>query len=186
MAEQSGEHLRSQVVFVFVAFAFGMMLSALLLQKNQAQATKISPLLTFKGSDKFLEDLPPAIAGPYHELDQTLRRKQLALLEAAAWHYVLSEQAQQQGISLAEANTRLLASETVTDEEVNAFYAQHQATLKRAFFEVRHEIAALLLQQKQQARRQQILADLQARGDLGILLEPLPPLPPKAIVPSEG
>lgn len=178
MSDTSSDLLRSKIIFSFVAFALGMMVSALILQKNtSAPLPQTTPLMTYKGSDKGLEDLPLSVAMPYYELANETITKQRAMLEEAALQLFIAEQAKATQRTYEETQAVLFEKSAISDDEINRFYNEHKDEIKQPFFEIRDEITAYLTQQKRFEARNLIIKELTQKGDLAILLEkPVSPI----------
>jgi len=157
---------RNQFVPVFFAFAFGMVLSNLLHQRQNEVLPESSYLLAYKGIDKTIEELPADLADQLRALDQDYRNKKKALMNDAGLRFYVLEYAQEHEMSFDQAAEQLFSMDTPSEEALAGYYREHQETIGRPFFEVKASISRFLLQQRAKKLRQEALAKLDADKDL--------------------
>ncbi len=159
---------RSQLILMFVAFAFGMILSNLLTQSRALQEApdREEVLITYRGMDKTLDDLPEDIATAYRALSARTAREQQLLLQTAALQWALAEYAQTHELSDEEAARAYLDWRVPDEQAIGAFYRQQSALIDKPFFEVKEEIARYLGAQQVKQVRQLRLTEMMERGDL--------------------
>lgn len=126
------------------------------------------------GEPLILQNLEERLAGELRRLEnqryQLLEQGLTRLIEER----LLAAEAARRGVSPEE----LLATEVegkvepVTDSQVDTFYSENQARLRRPKAEISDQIRAYLTQQRAQARRQELVAGLRARHRVEVLLEP--------------
>ncbi|MDX1451423.1 MAG: hypothetical protein R3183_02620 [Oleiphilaceae bacterium] len=160
---------RTQLILMFFAFSFGMILSNLLgqgqLMKGK-QATGEEILLTYRGIDKTIHDLPEEIAAAYSEVSEKLQREQVYLLHNAALQWQLNDYAAQHDLAMDEAAHRYFDWQTPDEQAISRFYHEQADRLAKPFYQVKQEINDYLSLQRAKQARQQRLAELIERGDL--------------------
>ena len=69
MNENQRQQNRSKFTFAFASFAFGMLISATIMNASKTPSPEqAEPLISYKGSDYTLGDLPSSVAMPYYEM----------------------------------------------------------------------------------------------------------------------
>ena len=166
---KQAHNTRSQLILMFVAFAFGMILSNLLAQSRAVQdATEPQEevLLTYRGLDKTLADLPEDIAERYRIVTERTHREQQSLLHAAALRWAFAEYAQDHELDLEDAAQAYLGWEAPDDQSVSRFYQEQSTLIDKPFYEVKDNISHYLGEQRARQARMLRLAEMVERGDL--------------------
>jgi protein-disulfide isomerase len=177
--------IRGTFTYVFFAFSFGLLISALVMKHTStAKADSSQALITYKGVDKTLKDLPLTIAMPLFQLEKSVYDEKSRLLEEAAIQMYIGELAKKNKQTEDQVRADLFKVDKVSDDEVNAFYKANQAHIKQPFFEIKDRIAAYLKAQEVQKKRIALLDKMKKDGDLAILIKP--PVSPVVTVNTKG
>ncbi len=100
MNEVQRQQNRSKFTFAFAAFALGMLVSATIMNATKSPSeAQTEALISFKGSEFTLSELPTSIAMPYYEMEQEHYKQQRSLLEAAAIQLTAMDEAIKENIS---------------------------------------------------------------------------------------
>lgn len=160
---------RDTMIPLFFAFSFGMILSNLLgqqrLERDEEEADYV---MTYKGVDLRVEDLPEDQASALSALYQEKQSQRKVLLEQAAVALLINDHARFNGVSFEKAAEVLFDPGPVEENEIETYYKAHSSKLDRPYFEVRDSIRKLVRQHKILTLRQRHLDDLLVKGDLAI------------------
>ena len=85
---------------LFFAFCFGMVLSTMLNQRPVNPEVSEEPLMTYRGLDKYLEDLPSDIASKLQKEHQAFLTAKQGYLEDAALRFKVLDYAEKSNLSL--------------------------------------------------------------------------------------
>lgn len=166
-AEKS-DHSRKTFIMVFFAFALGMILSSLLSQKPlTAPSDREQVLITYRGIDQTIADLPEGLASEYCARQAETQAQQIKLLSSAAISFYVTEHAAKEGVSFEQALNTLFPISQPDEAQVSEFYQNNREALKhQPYYEVKDDIVAWL--QKAQARqlRHAVLARLVDQSDV--------------------
>lgn len=175
---------RSRFTFIFVAFAFGMLISALIMQQTTPPLEDSKTLLTYEGVDYGLEDLPGGPANQYAEVSNRLADEQKVILEDAALQLFIADRAKKDNKTFAQMEQELLAPAPVTEEQISAFYEANQTQLNQPFFQIKDRIADYLRQQALQKQRHKLVHQLMDDGR--VMLHITRPGSPKVDILTQG
>lgn len=185
MNENQRQQNRSKFTFAFAAFAFGMLISATIMNASKTPTEEqASALISYKGSDYTLADLPSSIAMPYYEMEHEHFDKQRAFMEEAALQLVAADKAKKENISEAAAREQLLATTPPTEEEINQFFEANKDRISKPLYEIKGDINQYLTQQKVREKRFAVLGELESKGDFALLISP--PKSPAVSINTEG
>jgi len=185
MNENQRQQNRSKFTFAFAAFAFGMLISATIINANKGpSADAVGELINYKGSSYTLNDLPTSVAMPYYEMEHEHFEKQRAFLGEAVIQLVAAEQAKKENISEEEAIKKLLTVAPPSEEEINNFFETNKDRISKPFYEVKADITQYLTQQKEREKRLSLLAELEQKGDFSLLIQA--PTSPTVFIDTEG
>lgn len=165
---------RATFIPLFFAFSFGMVLSNLIGQQ-QMKKQPLAPdyVMTYRGIDLTIDELPPHQAEQLKALVNEQRQAQQAILEQVAVALHVSEYAEAEGLSFDDAGNQLFAPGDISEEELESYFNDNSAAIGKDFYEVKDAIRSHLRREKILARRQQLLDDMTARGDLALNLSAL-------------
>jgi len=164
-----GKH---QLIMLFFAFSLGMILANLLGNRFFQEESALSDntvLISFRGEDKFLGDLPDDFAEAYLDLEEKTRKQKEILLENAALLWYLREHAGSRELSEQAAFQALFSEAQVSKEEVSTYYRENEALIGKPFHEVRNVIRSRLLRSRGLEARERVLNEMRKSGDLVIL-----------------
>ncbi len=160
---------RNQFIFIFFAFAFGMILSNLIGQARHDDAgsgKNRDVLITLRGIDFYLEDLPEPLAQRYQDIEADAAKQQSALLHSFALEQYVSDYAIEKRISFEQAADKLFALVPIDDAMVNDYYQRHAKTIDKPFYQVEGDIRKQLQQMAARKARFEKLQQLAAKGDM--------------------
>ncbi|WP_250656712.1 DsbA family protein [Alkalimarinus coralli] len=185
MNENQRQQNRSKFTFAFAAFALGMLISATIMNAAKTPSEEqTDALISFKGSDFTLSDLPTSVAMPYYEMEHEHFEKQRAFLEEAALQLVAAEQAKKENISEEAAREKLLAVSPPSEEDVNRFFEANKERISKPLYEIKDDITQYLMQQKVREKRFSVLGELESKGEFALLIRP--PKSPAVTIETEG
>ncbi|UZE95663.1 DsbA family protein [Alkalimarinus alittae] len=185
MNENQRQQNRSKFTFAFAAFAFGMLISATIMNASKTpSADQPDALISYKGSDFTLSELPTSVAMPYYEMAHEHYEKQRAFLEEAALQLVAAELATKENISEELAREQLLSITPPSEDDVNRFFEANKERISKPFYEIKGDIAQYLTQQKVREKRFSVLGELERKGDFALLVKP--PKSPAVSIDTEG
>lgn len=185
MNENQRQQNRSKFTFAFASFAFGMLISATIMNASKAPSEEqADALISFKGSDFTLSDLPSSVAMPYYEMEHEHFEKQRAFMEEAALQLIAAELAKKDSISEELAREQLLAITPPSENEVNRFFEANKDRISKPLYEVKDDIAQYLTQQKVREKRFSVLGEMESKGDFALLIKP--PKSPAVSIDTEG
>lgn len=185
MNENQRQQNRSKFTFAFAAFAFGMLISATIMNAAKEPSTEPAPaLISYKGSDFTLNELPTSVAMPYYEMEHEHFEQQRAFLEEAAIQLVVAEQAKAQNTTEIEAREQLLSVSPPSEEDINRFFEANKERINKPLYEIKNDIVQYLTQQKIREKRFSLLGELQSKGEFAILVKP--PQSPAISIDTEG
>ena len=98
-----------------------------------------------------------------------LKRK---AIQSIADDYVLRQAARQAHQRVAEYMKRQGGASAVSDEDARKYYDQHKAQYHQPYEQVRASILETILSQREEERRQTILARLRSRDPLKVMIDP--------------
>ncbi len=163
---------KNQFILMFFAFSFGMILSNLIGQKNANAPKELAPrevLLTYRGYDKYVDDLPAHLVEPYRALESEYQHKQHELLISAGLYLHIENYALQQNIDMDKAAEALFELSEPDEQQVREFYYSKAAFVDKPFYEVKPDISRYLKQRAAASARLSVLNELMQRGDLVLL-----------------
>jgi protein-disulfide isomerase len=153
--------------------AIGTLIGLMTLISMRVTAEELPAVVaTVQGQPIASEDLTNALRGELLRLEiqryQTLREK----LDDLIANKIFSLEAAQRGVSVQqfvhdEINAKI---QTVTPEQVQAFYEANKSRIKQPFEKVSEQITSYLQQQAQERRRQALLKELQPRYPVTVAL----------------
>lgn len=185
MNENQRQHNRSKFTFAFAAFAFGMLISASIINASKDPLDNVvSELIYYKGSSYTLSDLPTSVAVPYYNMEHEHFEKQRAFLEEAVIQLVAAEHAKNQNISEEDALKNLLTVSPPSEEDINGFFEANKKRISKPFHEIKADIAQYLTQQKTSEKRLSLLAELEQSGDFSLLIQA--PESPTVFIDTKG
>ena len=185
MNENQRQQNRSKFTFAFAAFAFGMLISATIMNASKSPPEEqAGALISYKGSDFTLSELPSSIAMPYYEMEHEHFEKQRAFMEEAAIQLVAAEKAKKENISETAAREQLLATTPPSEEEINGFFEANKDRISKPLYEIKDDITQYLTQQKVREKRFAVLGELESKGDFALLIKP--PKSPAVAIDTEG
>ncbi|MFD2231621.1 DsbA family protein [Alkalimarinus sediminis] len=185
MNEIQRQQNRSKFTFAFAAFAFGMLISATIMNASKSPSEEQSEaLISYKGSDYTLSDLPSSVAMPYYEMEHEHFDKQRAFMEEAVLQLVAAEKAKQDNISEREALEQLLTITPPSEDEINGFFEANKDRISKPLYEIKDDISQYLTQQKVREKRFAVLGELESKGDFALLIKP--PKSPAVAIDTEG
>jgi protein-disulfide isomerase len=130
------------------------------------------PIATINGAPIHESDL--GIEGELISLEQQAYQIRMTALEATIADKLLSNEADRRGVSLqallnAEVNVHV---KDTSDAEVEAFYEQQKARIRRPLEEVREQIVSLLKDSQYKTAREAYVDKLRAAAEVKIALDP--------------
>jgi protein-disulfide isomerase len=177
--------IRGTFTYVFFAFSFGLLISALVMKHTSTTHTDSSQaLIAYKGVDKTLKDLPLSIAMPLFQIEKSVYEEKTRLLDEAAIRMYISDLAKKTKQTEDEVTAQLFKGNKISDKEVDAFYKANEAKIKQPFFEIKDRIAAYLKAQEIQKKRIALLDKLKESGDFALLIKP--PVSPIVTINTKG
>jgi len=93
-------------------------------------------------------------------------------IQSIADEYILQQAANESHLSVAEYMRRQGGTGSVSDEDAQKYYDQHKAQYRQPYAQARASILNTILEQREQVRRQTILAKLRSRDPLKVMIEP--------------
>ena len=173
MNENQRQQNRSKFTFAFASFAFGMLISATIMNASKTPSPEqAEPLISYKGSDYTLGDLPSSVAMPYYEMEHEHFEKQRAFMEEAALQLVAAEKAKTDNITEAQAREQLLATTPPSEDDINQFFDANKDRINKPLYEIKADITQYLTQQKIREKRFSVLGELESKGDFALLIKP--------------
>jgi len=171
-SKQDGHPFRNKFTFLFFAFSFGMLVSALIFKlTSHPEISKSLSLITYNGIDMTIKDLPMSIATPLYQAEVSAYNKEIDFLKEAGIEFYVADQARKQKKPVDEVRQSLFETTPVTDAEVNAFFKENKKNISRPFYEIKDQIHNYLTQKKVQKKLQDLLAKLKKEGNFAILLK---------------
>jgi protein-disulfide isomerase len=159
----------------WLPLAVGLALAAsLVLDVTAGKDGPPDPVAEIDGRPVAWGELEQRVAGQLQQLEIQRHRLLETALDALVEERLLDAESARRGVSREE----LLGSEVsskirpVTDAEVDAWYAENQARVRRPKEEVAEQIRELLKRQREQTRRAELLASLRKRFEVVSHLEP--------------
>ncbi len=185
MNDNQRQQNRSKFIFAFAAFAFGMLISATIMNASkEKKPEEQAALISYKGNDYSLSNLPTSIAMPYYEMAQEHYERQQALLEEAAIQLATADMAKKEQISEEAARERLLQVAAPTEQEINGFFDANKDRINKPLYEIKDDISQYLKQQKAREKRFALLDSLAQKGDFALLIQP--PMSPTVSIDTTG
>ena len=157
---------RSQFILIFFAFSFGMILSNLIGQSAKEGLEPEPYLLTYRGIDKDIDDLPEDLVTQLKALESDYQMKRLLVLHDAGLRFHLYDYAQQHELSLDQAGQRLFAMAAISEAELAEAYASSEELIAKPYYEVKGDLRKMLEQQQARTARATALNKLITKGDL--------------------
>lgn len=162
---------RETIIPLFFAFSFGMILSNLLAQQaQQPEAEPEKAVMVYKGIDMTMAQLPPDQAEQFKRLHETYLRDGKVILENAALTLYVNDYAKNNSLSFESAASELFNISPPSEDEIEAYFLAHQATIGKDYFEIKASIQKLLEQERIRAQRDTLLNQMKTKGDLAFLI----------------
>ena len=168
-----------------LALAIGLVVGGAGTYLFQDQADKASDVvLTMKGVEYALEDLPPAAARAFFDIEKESWNRKNQILSSAAGEVYIQQKAEASGRKRQEVLIEELGLKQPTDDEINAFYEQNKARISAPLDQVREQIRSYLMGLGLQAKRTELTERLQTEQGLQILLAK--PEAPLTVIDTKG
>jgi len=128
-------------------------------------------LMTFRGRDYYVEDLPADYLERYEKIELTALKEKARLLASFALEKQLVAYAVEHDLTLTEAGEQLFGLDRVSEDEVSAYYDDNEEFIGKPYYEVRVEIERVLNKAMARKARLNYLQALMEAGDLAVLPE---------------
>jgi protein-disulfide isomerase len=141
-------------------------------------------LFRFNGSDYAESQLPARVRNQLYELELEHYQKKQQLLDAAVVDIYLQQEAMRTGQDQDALAKQLLAVEEPDEIDLEDFYETNKQRIQAPFEQVRERIRQFLIQQRQEQKRDTLLAEVKAGHPFELLLAP--PQAPVIEIASDG
>ena len=134
------------------------------------------PLFTYKGYFYSPPDLSIHHQQRLFELNRDFYSLQMDIVDDVLFEYYIEELSIERGETPEQVRMELLAVDTASNDEIEAFYNAHQTEITYPLEEIRGQIIQHLYQIKQDERRLELLKKIKKRNRFK--LDKSPPIPP--------
>ena len=174
---QYSRHLNMLTIFSkFSRLCLACLILSAIAHAQAADSSKPAkePIATIAGQPIYDDDLLPSVASQLRPLRNQEYQVKKKALDNLVDQKLLDAEAKKKGLTTEKLLEEQVDSKVAdpTDDELNAYYLAQKGQLNRPFSEVKSQIQPSLKQAKIQQARQDYQAQLRARAEVTILLQP--------------
>ena len=132
--------------------------------------------LQIKNRNLKIQDLSPHMQSEYYEIQMQNYRLEKSFWEEVLFQDHVKKTASKQGISVDQAEAKILSASEPTEKELKEFYDQNKAKISYPFDAIKGQLKGYVLENKKREKKAEVIAKITAKGEGKLTLkEPVAP-----------